>query len=190
MLESVATKKAQKALTALSLIKPAQWGGINENLKILGGFMDMGAGSVLNVFKDTLVQTIGLKFGEILAPIKNEIYAILNDAINQAIGPIMPYINDGLGWIGDGLEFLVNGLFHVGTLLGTFIAENIYRSARDEAERLANYRLQRAAKARRARYQFGNLLGPGGRGSGLQSGSGAIGPPPDAPASTTSREQE
>ena len=76
MLEALSNKQAQKAVESLSKIKEDQWKGINENLTILGGFMDTSAGSVLNVFKDTLVQTISLKFAEVLANINKELYAI------------------------------------------------------------------------------------------------------------------
>ena len=180
--EEHAKLKAQKEFAEkLQKIKKNQWEGINENLTILTGFINKSASGVLNTFKDTLLSSISLSFGQILAPIKNEIYAMINDVLFEALEPVMPYINEGLAWIGIALDFALDGLFYVGTLLGEYILP-IYTSARDAAEAAANEELARIAKARRARYQFANVEGPGGRSSGIQQVYRASsGTPPDPP---------
>ena len=194
--EQHAKLKAQKEFVErLEKINKNQWEGINENLTLLSGFIDKSAGNVLSQLKDDITQTISLKFAEVLAPIKNEIYGIINDALNEALEPIMPYINEGLHWIGVGLDALLEGSYWVGYYVTAaffevmwFLFPGLHPQAQAD---LKAEEAERIAKARRARYQFGNVSGPGGRGSGLQSGSGSIGPPPSPPAtSTRSREQE
>jgi len=187
-------KKAQKEfLEKLQKIKKEQWEGLNENLTILTGFIDKSASGALSAFKDTLLSSISLSFGQILAPIKNEIYAMINDVLFEALEPVMPYINDGLAWIGEALDFAFDGLFYIGTLLGEFILP-IYTSARDAAEAAAQIELDRIAKARRARYQIANVpggLGGGGRSSGLQQGYRASsGTPPEPPPTGRGGAQE
>lgn len=176
--------KAQKEFTeSLQKIKKEQWEGINENLTILTGFIDKSASGALSAFKDTLLSSIKLSFGAVLAPLKNEIYAMINDTLMEALGPVMPYINEGLAWIGEALDFALDGLFFIGTLLGEFI-KPIYTSARDAAEAAAQTELDRIAKARRARYQIENVPGftTGGGTSGFQQGyRGTSGTPPEPP---------
>lgn len=191
MLKALSNPKAQKAVELLASIKKGQWAGIATNLNTLKMFVDPTATDILDSFKKSITDTISLKFGQILSPIKNEIYAMLNDTLNEALGPIMPYINEGLKWVGIGLDAVMDGLFLVGVGIGWYIQQVFYWFFPDETPEAKAAEAERAAKARRVRYQFGNIAGPGGRSSGLQSGSGSIGPPPDAPSTqTTSREQE
>lgn len=186
--EEHAKLKAQKEFAErLQKIKKNQWEGINENLTILKGFVDKSAGNILSQLKDDITQTIALKFGEILAPIKNEIYGIINNALNEALGPVMPYINEGLHWIGVALNEVITAAFWVGWNVTAAFYEIFYFFNPEERPEAKAAEAERAAKARRARYQVGNVPGfssGSGRG-GFQSGSGSISSPPSPPATST-----
>ena len=195
--EARAKLKAQQEFTErLQKINKNQWEGINENLTILEGFIDKSAGNVLSQLKDDITQTISLKFAEILAPIKNEIYAIMNDALNQALEPVMPYINEGLHWLGVGMGAVLDASYWVGYYVTAAFYEVMYfffpqLTPQAQADLKAEEEA-RAAKARRARYQIGNVPGfssGGGRG-GFQSGSGSIGSPPSPPSTGRGGAQE
>ena len=103
----------------------------------------------------------------------------------------MPYINEGLHWLGVGLGAVIDASYWVGYYVTAAFFEVFYfffpgmhpdAGAEEKAAEA-----DRQAKARRARYQFGNRPGPGGRASGLQAGSGSIGSPPSPPSSGPTR---
>ena len=191
--EQHAKQKAQKEFVErLEKIKKNQWEGINENLTLLKGFVDKNAGNILSQLKNDITETISLKFGQILAPLKNEIYSMLNDTINEALGPVMPYINEGIKWLGVGLDFVVDALFDVGVWIGTSFQEMYYWLNPEESPEAKAAEAERLAKARRARYQIGNVPGfssGAGRG-GFQAGSMGSAPSPPESTSTTSKYQE
>ena len=191
--EQHAKQKAQKEFVErLEKIKKNQWEGINENLTLLKGFVDKNAGNILSQLKNDITETISLKFGQILAPLKNEIYSMLNDTINEALGPVMPYINEGIKWLGVGLDFVVDALFDVGVWIGTSLQEMYYWLNPEESPEAKAAEAERLAKARRARYQIGNVPGfssGAGRG-GFQAGSMGSAPSPPESTSTTSKYQE
>ena len=98
----------------------------------------------------------------------------------------MPYINEGLKWLGIGIDAVMDGLFQVGVGIGWYIQQVYYWFNPGETPEAKAAEAERIAKARRARYQIGNIPGfssGGGRG-GFQSGSGSIGSPPSPPPST------
>ena len=116
--------KALKVINEMKGIKKEEWGVIHENLKTLKGFIDMNAEGVLSSFTESLATTIQLKFEEILAPLKNEWNALINDLLE----PLMPMLQQIVTfliplvqWIADCISEISNFLFGGGSGHDTFM---------------------------------------------------------------------
>ena len=102
---------ALAVLKEIKSIKKEEWGLIHENLKTLKGFIDMNAQGVLNSFTESLTTTIQLKFEEVLAPLKNEWNALINDLLE----PLMPMLQQlvtlvipVVQWIADNIQIIID----------------------------------------------------------------------------------
>ena len=193
LLETLSDKTAQKSVQALSKIDKDEW---SDMASMAGSMQQMSAmGGVVMILASTFEQfleDIQNSLKAAVAPALNEIYAILNTWILPGLNLIMPYVAEGIHWVGEGIDFVMEGLWDLGVFIGNQILEIAYQFSPGydpniSREQARENEIQRQAKARRARYQTGNVPGTGGRGSGLQSGSGSIGSPPSPPSSGSGR---
>jgi len=138
---------ALAVLKEMKSIKKEEWGLIHENLKTLKGFIDMNAQGVLNSFTESLSTTIQLKFEEVLAPLKNEWNALINDLL----APLMPMLQELvtflvpiIQWIADtvGVIFTFINNLTIPALVPPAAPGVMMTYAQWEADRIKKYPLE------------------------------------------------
>jgi len=97
-----AMEQAKEFMKEASKIKPNQWKGINENLKIVKDIVDVNMEGFATQMIDNITTNVKLEIEAALSPITNEINTAIAEQLAPFIAEIMPIIND----------------------LGSFLAEN------------------------------------------------------------------
>ena len=129
-----AMEQAKEFMKDVSKIKPNQWKGINENLKIVKDLVDVNMEGFATQMIDNITTNVKLEVEAALAPITNEI----NTAIANILEPflqefIMPIITDigtffaenavgtGVGGIAGGVIGAFLGNPAIGAMIGASV---------------------------------------------------------------------
>jgi len=94
---------SEKALTIIAKIKAKQWKAMGKTVEQMKEFADSGG---LEGFVGDLQETLSLQVQDALAPLKNEV----NEAVMNALAPIMPQIVEFLAGVTDFLVVGIGGL--------------------------------------------------------------------------------
>jgi len=100
-----AMEQAKEFMKEAGKIKPDQWKGINENLKMVKEFVDISLNSFASQMVDNITTSIKLEVESIIAPLSDTIITSMNDLINPLINQyLMPIVQDLQGFLKDNSE--------------------------------------------------------------------------------------
>ena len=117
-------ENTQKSVEALSNIEEKQWAYMATTAKGLKDFVQLGGMSeAITTMTNTLKESVKLEIQSVISPLMNDMNAIVTDAINDVLGPLMPYLNEGFGVIGEAIGFVIFSLYNLGMGIGYAIQD-------------------------------------------------------------------